>query len=186
MNSKPTPRVQLGYVAGVHGVRGAVRIKLFNPDSATLAPGLNILLCPRGKSERESDFESFEVARATPKPGSDMSRVWLAGVEGRELADTLRGREVWVDRGLLPALETDEFYLADLIGSEVVRRTEQGDESLGEVTDVTTNTVQELLCVRLRGREWLLPALPPFIVKIDHEAGRVVVDVHDDMLPESA
>ena len=53
---------------------------------------------------------------------------------------------------------------------------------------MTSNTAQDLLCVRLRGREWLLPAMPPFIVAIEAdraEGGRVLVDVHDDMLPDS-
>jgi 16S rRNA processing protein RimM len=172
-------RLQLGYVAGAHGVRGALEIKLFNPESTALESGVRIALCNRGGSEPQL----FEVERGAPKPGSDRARLWLVGVDTREAAEQLRGRELWIARDQLPALDDDEFYLADLIGHEVVRRrVDQTFESLGEIVGVTSNTAQDLFEVRRRGREWLLPAFAPFIVAI--EASRVIVDVHDELLPE--
>lgn len=174
--------LQLGYVAGVHGVGGALRVKLFNQHSTLLEPGLSIILRERGTTRQVTK----QIARVAPKPGSDSIRVWLEGVEARAPAEALRGHELWVERTQLPALGDDEYYLADLIGLEVVRGPEH--QSLGTVTGVTSNTAQDLLCVRLRGREWLLPAMPPFIVGIElveSLAKRcVIVDVHDDMLPE--
>lgn len=171
-------QLQLGYIAGVHGVRGALRAKLFNAESTTLEPGLELHLRERGGGAGER----YEVLRVAPKPGGDFVRLWLVGVDGRDAAEALRGRELWVERSQLPALEDDEFYLADLIGQLVVREGAAELESLGEIVGVTSNTAQDLLCVRLDGREWLLPAIAPFIVAIDERG--VVVDVHDDMLPE--
>ena len=170
--------LQLGYVAGAHGVRGAVEIKLFNPESSALGSGVRITLCERGGG----DPRSFEIEREAAKPGSDRTRLWLVGVDTREAAELLRGRELWIARSDLPELADDEFYLADLLGHEVVRRSVDGSfESLGEIVGVTSNTAQDLFEVRLRGREWLLPAFAPFIVAI--EAERVIVDVHDELLP---
>jgi 16S rRNA processing protein RimM len=173
--------LQLGYVAGAHGVGGALKIKLFNAQSDSLTVGVQIQLCARGGGEPQP----FTVAREAPKPGSAVARLWLAGVDSREAAEQLRGRELWIARADLPALDEDEFYLGDLIGFEVVR--ELADpvgprfESLGEIVGVTSNTAQDLFEVRLHGREWLLPAFAPFMVAI--EASRVVVDVHDELLP---
>lgn len=182
--------LQLGYVAGVHGVGGALRVKLFNQHSTLLEPGLSIILRERGTTKQIIK----QVTRVAPKPGSDSIRVWLEGVDARAPAEALRGHELWVERAQLPELDDDEYYLADLIGLEVVRVTvdagppESPPESLGTITGVTSNTAQDLLCVRLRGREWLLPAMPPFIVAIEQVESLarrcVIVDVHDDMLPE--
>jgi 16S rRNA processing protein RimM len=47
---------------------------------------------------------------------------------------------------------------------------------------VTSNTAQDLFEVRLGARDWLLPAFPPFLLAI--EPTRVIVDVHDELLPE--
>jgi 16S rRNA processing protein RimM len=171
--------LQLGYVTGPHGVRGALEIKLFNPDSSALEPGVRVALCGRGGVEPRI----HEVQRGAPKPGSDRARLWLVGVESREAAEQLRGCELWIARVDLPELDEDEFYLADLVGLEVVRRRADASfESLGEIVGVTSNTAQDLFEVRLHGREWLLPAFAPFVVEI--EATRVIVDVHDDLLPE--
>ncbi|NVB37849.1 16S rRNA processing protein RimM [Pseudenhygromyxa sp. WMMC2535] len=181
--------VLLGYVAGAHGVRGALRVKLHNATSSTLEPGVALHLRTRGAGAKEGagDGDAGEIkilSRFAPKPGSDMVRMWLEGVDSREGADALRGREVFVPRAALPEPEDDEYYLDDLVGLPVVREREGGEpESLGTITGLSSNGLQDLLVIRLRGAEWLLPALPVFIVAI--EAQRVVVDVHDDMLPES-
>src|SRR5690606_17059102 len=113
---------------------------------------------------------------------SNVIRVWLVGLDSRDAAEALRGRELWIDREQLPELADDEFYLADLVGLDVEREHEDATEHIGRITGVTSNGMQDLLCIRLRGREWLLPAIAPFIVDIDDR--RVLVDVHDDMLPE--
>jgi 16S rRNA processing protein RimM len=170
--------LQLGYVAGAHGVLGGLKVKLFNPDSTAIDVGVSLVFrLPNGNAR------TLVVSRVAATPGTGVLRVWLDGVTGRESADALRGHELWIDRAELPALGDDEYYLADLVGLEVVRERSGVSESLGRITGVTSNTAQDLLCVRLRGREWLLPALPPFIVAI--EAHRVLVDVHDDMLPDA-
>ncbi|KIG13255.1 16S rRNA processing protein RimM [Enhygromyxa salina] len=181
-NDLASSHLQLGYVAGVHGVAGALRVKLFNQQSTLLEAGLRIILRERGATKQLS----HQVARVAPKPGSDTVRLWLEGIEARAPAEALRGHELWVARTQLPELDDDEYYLADLIGLEVVREDQDGQLSLGKITGVTSNTAQDLLCVRLRGREWLLPAMPPFIVAIHTSETKrcVVVDVHDDMLPE--
>jgi 16S rRNA processing protein RimM len=169
--------LQLGYVAGPHGVLGGLKVKLFNADSTAIDVGVALVLrLPDGPAR------NFVVSRVAVAPGTGVLRVWFEGVDGREAAEALRGHELWIDRAQLPALADDEYYLADLVGLEVVRERDGVCESLGRITGVTSNTAQDLLCVRLHGREWLLPALPPFIVAI--EAQRVLVDVHDDMLPE--
>ena len=171
--------LQLGYVTGPHGVRGALEIKLFNPESSALEPGVRVVFSARGGAE---PVTHFEVQRGAPKPGSDRARLWLVGVETREAAEQLRGCELWIAREDLPELDDDEFYLADLLGFEVVRRrADESFESLGEIVGVTSNTAQDLFEVRLRGREWLLPAFAPFLVAIEDH--RVIVDVHDELLP---
>lgn len=170
--------LRLGYVAGAHGVHGGSKVKLFNPESTAIEAGVAVLL-----RSPEGPARSFTVSRVSSAPGTGTLRVWLDGIDGREAAEALRGCELWIDRAELPALADDEYYLVDLIGLEVVRERAGVCDSLGRITGVTSNTAQDLLCVRLRGREWLLPAMPPFIVAIEPE--RVLVDVHDDMLPDS-
>lgn len=168
-------QVQLGHVAGAHGIGGALKLRLHNPDSTTLRPELQVEL------RRADERRSVTIDRIAPKPGSEFVRVWVREVADRDAAAALQGFEVWVDRSELPDLDPDEYYLVDLIGHEVVRARGDGFESLGTIVDVTSNGMQDLFEIRRAGATWLLPAMPPFVIEVGE--GRVVVDVHDDMLP---
>jgi 16S rRNA processing protein RimM len=162
----------LGRVTGAHGVRGALRVHLAHTDSQTLRAGLQVILrAPDGRTTGD------EVARAAPKPGSDLVRVWLKGVQGREAAEALRGWTLEVRRVDLPSLDEDEFYLADLMGLQVV----SARRELGVVTGVTTNNAQDLLVVEHARAEWLLPVLPEFLIEVG--SGTLVVDLPEGLLP---
>lgn len=165
-------------VVGVHGVRGALRVRLHDEDSAALQIGVEVSLCrPDGEV-----VERAAIERVAPKPGSHLVRVWLEGIEGRDAADALRDLEVRVPRGSLPPLDEDEYYLADTIGLPVL----EDGRALGTVVGVTTNNAQDLFevewaSVQGKMRRWLLPALPEFVTQIDERG--VHVDLPPGMLP---
>jgi len=50
----------------------------------------------------------------------DMLVVKVLGIETREAASSLTGREIFVPRDRLPAPSADEFYYDDLVGLEAV------------------------------------------------------------------
>jgi 16S rRNA processing protein RimM len=66
----------------------------------------------------------------------------LAGIETRERARELKGRTVAVPREALPEPEQGKYYLADLIGLEVVN--EQG-EALGVIRRAYWNGAQDVI-----------------------------------------
>lgn len=175
--------LELGFVVGAHGVGGALRVRLHDPDSDALLHVESIRL--RREAERGSPLdERFTVSRAAPQPGKPVVRLWLERVSSREAADEFRGCSVWVPKADLPPLDEDEYYLADLVGA-VVR---QGEVVLGRVVGVTSNGAQDLLEIgfndRGRARRWLLPAIPEFVVAInDDREPSVEVDVPEGMLP---
>lgn len=166
-------------VVAPHGVHGWVRVRLHDPTSTALRAGLRATL----RAERLPDL-AVEILAAEPVPGKPALRVRLAGVDDRDQAEALRGREVWLDRADLPPLREDEFYLADLLGLAVERTRADGTtQPLGTVVALTSNGAQDLLEVQWRGREtWLLPVLPQFLADVD--ARRVLVDLPLGMLPD--
>lgn len=164
-------------VVGVHGVRGALRVRLHVEDSNALQAGVEVSLRgPDGPVRRAA------ITRVAPKPGTQLVRVWLEGVDDRAAAEALRELELWVARAALPPLAEDEYYLADAIGSPVL----DGERSLGTIVGVTSNRAQDLFevewsSVQGRTRRWLLPAIPEFITAIDERG--VHVDLPPGMLP---
>jgi 16S rRNA processing protein RimM len=159
-------------IVGAHGIRGGLRVRRFDPASGALARGLRVeLRAPDGTLVRETTLE--DVA---PKPGSELLRIRVEGVDDRSAAETLRGLEIWVRREQLPPLADDEYYLADVVGASV----HDGTRELGRVVAITSNGAQDLLEIESPAATggsitWLLPALPGFVLEIDERGVRVDV-----------
>lgn len=179
----PEDALRIARVVGEHGVGGALRI--FRYDAASQLPfaGLKIWLC---FAEGPQKPRLATVERVSHKPGSELSRVWLQELQGRDEAQTWRGAELLVERDLLPELEEDEFYLADLIGL-AVKSVRAPELTLGRVEGVIDNVMQDLLEIQWvdsdssRRIQWLLPAVEAYIESFDEDD--LWVDLPVGLLP---
>lgn len=174
--------IEIGVVVGAHGVAGGLRVRLHDDASSALVPALAIALV--GDAGARLDATVRRVARQPGKPGV---RLWLDNVSTRDEAERWRGAVVKVDRETL-ALDDDEYYLADLVGLEVVGHADSptgAGRPLGRVAGIGSNGVQDLLQIEWHGagtrHEWMLPALPEFVRSFDDTT--VVVDVPPGFLP---
>ena len=152
-------RVALAAVAGAHGVKGEVRLKLFSDSSAGLASQKTVFL---GGVERRL---------LGVREGGKAAIARFEGIGDRSAAEGLRGQLVEVDRSELPPLEEGEYYHADLIGLSCVDR---DGESVGTVVAVENFGAGDLLEVELEGgRRSLIPYREGIA---DFEDGRIVLD----------
>jgi 16S rRNA processing protein RimM len=152
-------RIALAAVAGAHGVKGELRLKLFSDSADSFAAHEKLYV---GGAERRllSIRHSGKTAVAR-----------FEGVNDRSVAEALRGSLVEVDRAALPALEEGEYYHADLIGLSAV---DQNGAQVGTVIAVENYGAGDLLEIELAGGT---RSLIPFKGGIaDLAEGRVVVD----------
>ena len=96
-------RIALAALAGAHGVKGELRLKLFSDSVESLLRHKKLFV---GGVERR--LLSIRDAK------SPVAR--FEGVDDRSAAEALRGSLVEIDRSALPPLEEGEYYHADLIG----------------------------------------------------------------------
>jgi 16S rRNA processing protein RimM len=158
--------IEIGVVARAHGIKGEVRVHLHNPASHALDAAESVFI-----GEREYAIES-----ARPVAGACL--VALAGVADRDAADALRGRPVSVNRADIE-LEEGEVLLADLVGCRV----ELQDGSEWGVVSGLELGPQDRLVIRQGEVERQLPVVDEFLIDIDLEGRRIVVDPPGD-LPE--
>ena len=152
-------RIALAAVAGAHGVKGELRLKLFTDSVENLARHNRVVI---GGVERK-----LEVVR----PGSTGAIARIAGIADRAAAEALRGSLVEVERSALPPLEEGEYYHADLIGLPCV---DAGGGELGRVVAVENYGAGDLLEVkRPDGKSSLIPFKPGIA---DLEDGKIVLD----------
>jgi len=96
-------------VASPHGVRGAVKLKAYTADPASLAD-YSPLYNKNGSKE-------FRIRILSTK--NEMVTVKIEGIESRDEVAKLTNTELYADKNLFEELEEDEFYYSDLIGMEV-------------------------------------------------------------------
>ncbi len=152
-------RVALAAVAGAHGIKGELRLKLFADSVESLARHARLYVGGR------------ELALHDIKHGGKTAIARFEGISDRTEAEALRGELVEIDRDALPPLEEGEYYHADLIGLPCA---DESGNPLGTVVAVENFGAGDLLEVeRLDGKRSLIPFREP-IACLDGE--RIVLD----------
>ena len=152
-------RIALAAVAGAHGVRGEVKLKLFGEgiDSLSDQPSLTVGGAPLKLKEVRAGNKTA-VAR-------------FDGVTTREAAEALRGSLVEIDRASLAPLAEGEYYHTDIIGLPCV---DSDGTPIGTVAAVEDYGAGELLDIALPdGKRSLIPFREGVADLID---GRIVLD----------
>ncbi|MBL91605.1 MAG: 16S rRNA processing protein RimM [Myxococcales bacterium] len=157
--------VCLGTVAKPFGVRGGVRIRLHNPDSQSLKPGLMIEL----RTAKDQGKISLKI-----KSEHGNGRVLFEEITDRNEAERLRGQEVWIQRDDLPQLSPDETYLVDFLGAQV-----HSEKSglLGEIIHIDIHSPQPLARVKtLSGQVIEMPFVAGLIVGLSEADKEVWIE----------
>ena len=147
-------------MAGSYGVRGWVKV----------APQKGVAEALVAATEWWLGDKAWQVEQAKVHSATVVAK--LAGIESRELALTLKGMKIAVARAALPDSDDGRYYLADLVGLEVVN---QQGLMLGVVQRWFTNGPQDVM--ELAGeRVRLVPWVPAVVKKVDLEAKRIEVE----------
>jgi 16S rRNA processing protein RimM len=161
--------ILVGRVAGAFGVRGEVRITSFTEQPTALLEYKSLL--------KESGAPALTLTAGRAAKGGIVARA--KEVATREEAEALRGLRLYIPRDVLPEPEEDEFYVADLIGLDVVSL--EGD-LLGSVKSVRDFGAGDLLEVQPReGESWWLPFTKDAVPEVQMDAGRVVAVRPDEV-----
>ncbi len=159
MEHRGERRIALAAVAGAHGVKGDVRLKLFSDSIDSLSRHEKLYV---GGAQRRL-LEIRESGKAA------VAR--FEGITDRGAAEALRSALVEVDREALPPLEEGEYYHADLIGLPAVDR---DSNPVGTVTAVENYGAGDLLEIEAaNGKRSLIPFRGGIA---DLEGDRIVLD----------
>jgi len=142
--------VVVGRVGKPHGVGGAFVVEGASDDPDRFVDGAELLVAGAQARVEESKRSGGRlVIRLDRRPE--------------------RGCPLEVPRSSLPPTGEDEYYVADLIGLEVV---EEEGRSLGNVRDVSNYAANDVLEL---DSGLLLPLVEDCVRQVDLDAGRIVV-----------
>ncbi len=152
----PTGDIELGYISGVFGVRGEVKVFLYNPESTLFeTPRVVRLVGPEGERE---------VTLST-RPGAGKRILGLVdGVTTPDEARALADLRIVVARDVLPDLEADEFYDWQLEGAPVL----VDGETVGRVVRIHHPGEVEVFEIDVGDAEpAFVPSVSEFVLAID-------------------
>jgi 16S rRNA processing protein RimM len=161
-------------------LKGEVRIEQLLEDDTLFEPGRYVILsfgqvqfreAAGRKTARETEIEYFrrQHGRCVLK---------LQGIDSISEAEKYIGSEVKIPVDELPVLKDGWFYTFQLKGCRVFTKS---GEYIGTVVDVFGSSGNEVLNVDREGEETLIPFAQSFISNIDADAGRIEVDLPDDL-----
>lgn len=152
----------IGRVVAPRGLRGELKIAIETDDPERFG-----LL---GEVYLGDGLVRFEVKRARLHGGQALLQ--LGGIESRTAAEQWRNAYVYVPLEEALPLSEGEYYYHQIEGLTVIT---VGGEVLGRVTEVLPTGANEVYVVQGDEGEILLPALKDVIIRIDLDAGTMVV-----------
>lgn len=150
----------IGKVLRPRGVKGVAKIEAYSGNASRL---LNL------RTMKVGDIE-FAVENASAEGG--FLYVKFAGVNTPEDVENLRGKSVTVRRADLPAPPKDRYYIADLLGADVI----VGGDVIGELVDVLQYGSADVYVVKTANGTVSFPALKEVVRTIDPDEGKIVLD----------
>jgi 16S rRNA processing protein RimM len=120
-------------ISSAFGIKGEVKILVFSDDPKKLEK--YNLFDSKGSPLKLSLRNKNTIVNASSS-GGKIVIVKIEGVEDRNKAEEIRGKEIFAERKDFITTKKDEFYIVDLIGLDVV---DLSMKKIGKVVEVFDN-----------------------------------------------
>lgn len=163
----PEDLIAVGHIVGAYGVHGWIRVRPYSANA-------DALLYAKTWWLDKPTLHDVDMRSAKLHGGDVVAQ--LVGVVERDGAEKLKGTTVNIARSRFPALEDDEFYWVDLIGSSV--ENQQGI-NLGRVIKIMecgAHPILQIADLKQENQEILIPFVAQFIQTVDQAAKKIIVD----------
>lgn len=163
---QPKAQLRVGRLTKAHGLKGAIKLELFTDDpERRFVPGAEFSLqVPTGSKWHGKTLTLSELRWYNGHPVG-----FFEGVGDRTEAESLIKAILWVDQD--DSVEEDAWYDHQLVGLSVLR---DGTE-VGTVARIDHLPAQDLLAVKTRDGEVLVPFVSAIVPEVDIQAGTVTV-----------
>jgi len=173
MNSTAAELMEIGTLAGAHGLRGDLKVRLLPTAELALAEGSDVLL-----RDSAGQLQTYRIQHCTHH--KQFLLIHFEHVDDIDATALLVGQTLLMRRADLPELPAGRFFWCDLDGLTVVDR-RRG--VLGRVEEMFATPAHDILVVRSSQGEVLIPAISPFICQVDSATAQLRVDLPDGLVP---
>ena len=157
----------LGKIVKRYSFKGELLVKLDTDDPRKYTKTESVFV------ERDNMLIPFFITRSSLHK-STLLRVKFEDVDNDEDTEPLINTEVYLPLNLLPELGENKFYYHEIIGYAVE---DISFGAVGVVSGVNDTKVQALFEIDRNGTEILVPLIDEFIIKVDKENKKLILDV---------
>lgn len=166
---------ELGFIVKPHALKGQMSAQLDVDDAATYDKLKTVYLAlPTAPTK----LLPYQVERVNPQIGLRVL-LKLRGIDRIEEAEPLRGAKLWLPLSELPELGDTQFYFHDVIGFQVI---DEKEGALGVVENFYELPQQDVLAMRYKGQEVLLPVVDELVSHADMEKKQLFVNMPEGLL----
>ncbi len=159
--------VKLGKITKNQGNKGELRVAPYTDDLRRFELLESVYLVKPDQSEQSKKIiediwyhKSFVILK-------------LQGIDDIGEALKYRNYEVMIKQDELLPLAEDEYYIDDLIGLEVILPDEK---VLGKVLNILETKGTDILVVKNKNKEYMIPISKEYIIEIDLENNIIYID----------
>ena len=164
--------LQVGVIASTHGIKGEVKVFPTTNDAERFRKLKKVIL-DTGTEKLDMEIEGVKFFK-------QFVIVKFKGIDSIDEIEKYKGKSLFVTREDAVKCKKDEYYIADLIGIEVV---EESGSPFGRLKDVMETGANDVYIIEMSdGREVLLPAIRQCILDVNIEKGIMTIHVMEGLL----
>lgn len=157
---------EIGHISNTHGLKGEMKVRPFTEEKERYEELKKVLVDMKG------EFKEYEIESVRYQ--KDVVLLKLKGVDDIEEAEKLKNHYISIQREDAKNLQENEYFIADLIGSEIF----ENGELIGALDDIFTAGASDVYVVKRKGKkDLLLPALKSVIKNVDVVSKRIDVEI---------
>lgn len=162
----------LGKIAKKFSFKGEVLIYL-DTDEPEIYEEMESIFVEFGKNLVPFFIENSSLHK------NDFLKVKFEDVDTEQQADEIIGSTVYLPLSALPKLEGNKFYYHEVIGFDIE---DQRLGVFGKITSINDSSAQPLFEVVNGTIEILVPMIDQFLVKIDRENKKVIMNLPEGLV----
>ena len=152
--------IECGKIINTHGCRGGVKAESWCNSEEDLAELSRVFIL------RGSEYEEYKITKSSIF--KQFVLLDLKGVDDMDKAMLLKNKTLYALRKDFK-LEKGEFFLADMIGLEVIDA--DNGKIYGKLREIMNRGASDIYVVDTPNGERMIPAVDEFVISIDIEKG---------------
>lgn len=146
-------KIKLGKITAPQGVKGEFRVFPYTDEITRFSEIPYVLI----------DGLKHKISKARYQ--KNMVVLKVEGVEDRNAAEALRGKELLLNREDMWVQPENTYFIEDLIGMTIV--SDEDGKEIGKLVKVIQNSSQDVYEINTGNGSFLLPAVKEFVKSVD-------------------